>query len=167
MKALILNSGLNSRMGDFNLEHLKCMTEISSNESIMSRQLKMIADSGIKEVVITTGSYDGVLVKYCQSLNLPIHFIFVNNPIDDQTNSIYSIYCAKDYLDDDIILMDGNLVFENEIFDRMIASSVSCMAVSSSLSLSDENFKVQVIGGVVKRVGVTIFNESVKAKAVA
>ena len=105
MKALILNSGLGSRMGVLTSEHPKCMTEISSHETILSRQLKLIVDAGIEEVVMTTGYYDGVLVKYCQGLDLPIHFTFVNNPIYDQTNYIYSIYCAKDYLDDDIILM--------------------------------------------------------------
>ena len=55
MKALILNSGLGSRMGVLTSEHPKCMTEISSHETILSRQLKQIAEAGIEEVVITTG----------------------------------------------------------------------------------------------------------------
>ena len=71
MKALILNSGLGSRMGVLTSEHPKCMTEISANETILSRQLRQIADAGIEEVVMTTGLFDGVLVNYCQSLNLP------------------------------------------------------------------------------------------------
>ena len=53
MKALILNSGLGSRMGVLTSEHPKCMTEISSKETILSRQLKQIAEAGIEEVVIT------------------------------------------------------------------------------------------------------------------
>lgn len=165
MKALILNSGLGSRMGVLTSEHPKCMTEISSHETILSRQLKQIAGAGIEEVVMTTGYYDGVLVKYCQSLELPIHFTFVNNPIYDQTNYIYSIYCAKDYLDDDIILMHGDLVFENEVFDRVVASSVSCMTVSSTLPLPEKDFKAQVVNGMVMKVGVNIFNEAMEAQA--
>ena len=86
MKALILNSGLGSRMGVLTSEHPKCMTEISSRETILSRQLKMIADAGINEVVMTTGYNDRVLVKYCESLDLPLHFTFVYNPVYDQTN---------------------------------------------------------------------------------
>ena len=134
MKALILNSGLGSRMGVLTSEHPKCMTEVSSRETILSRQLKHIAEAGIEEVVMTTGYYDGVLVNYCESLDLPLHFTFVKNPIYDQTNYIYSIYCAKDYLDDDIILMHGDLVFETEVFDRVVASEVSCMTVSTHSS---------------------------------
>lgn len=165
MKALILNSGLGSRMGVLTSEHPKCMTEISSKETILSRQLKMIADAGIEEVVMTTGYYDGVLVKYCQSLELPIRFTFVNNPIYDQTNYIYSIYCAREYLDGDIILMHGDLVFENEVFDRVVASPVSCMTVSSTLPLPEKDFKAQVVNGMVMKVGVNIFNEAMEAQA--
>lgn len=165
MKAIILNSGLGSRMGVLTSEHPKCMTEISAHETILSRQLKMIVDAGISEVVITTGYYDGVLVKYCQSLELPIHFTFIKNPIYDKTNYIYSIFCAKDYLDDDIILMHGDLVFENEVFDKVVLSPVSCMTVSSTMPLPDKDFKAQVVDGMVLKVGVDIFNDAMEAQA--
>ena len=42
MKALILNSGMGSRMGALTSEHPKCMTEVRPNETIISRQLKQI-----------------------------------------------------------------------------------------------------------------------------
>ncbi len=165
MKALILNSGLGSRMGVLSSEHPKCMTEISPQETILSRQLRMIAAAGIEEVVMTTGYYDEILVKYCLSLDLPIRFTFVNNPIYDQTNYIYSIYCAKDYLDDDILLMHGDLVFENEVFDRVAANLVSCMTVSSTLPLPKKDFKAQVVDGMVMKVGVDIYNDAMEAQA--
>ncbi len=57
MKALILNSGLGHRMGVLTSEHPKCMTEISSSETILSRQLRLIADAGITEVVMTAGRF--------------------------------------------------------------------------------------------------------------
>ena len=165
MKALILNSGLGSRMGVLTSEHPKCMTEINSRETILSRQLRQIADAGISEVVITTGYYDGVLVNYCESLELPLRFTFVKNPIYDKTNYIYSIYCAREYLDDDIILMHGDLVFENEVFDRVVASPVSCMTVSSTLPLPEKDFKAVVRDGMVMKVGVEFFNDAMEAQA--
>ena len=73
MKALILNSGMGSRMGVLTSEHPKCMTEVSSRETILSRQLRQLAEAGIREVVMTTGLFDSVLVNYCQSLELPLH----------------------------------------------------------------------------------------------
>ena len=165
MKALILNSGLGSRMGVLTSEHPKCMTEISTHETILSRQLKLIADAGIEDVVITTGYYDSVLINYCNSLDLPLRFTFVKNPIYDQTNYIYSIYCAREYLDDDLILMHGDLVFEREAFERVLASQVSCMTVSSTLPLPEKDFKAKVVDGKVMAVGVDIFNEAMEAQA--
>ncbi len=165
MKALILNSGLGSRMGVLTSEHPKCMTEISARETILSRQLSMLSEVGVDEVVITTGYYDAVLVNYCQSLDLPVHITFVKNPVYDKTNYIYSIYCAREYLDDDIILMHGDLVFENEVLDRVMAAETSCMTVSSTLPLPEKDFKAVVRDGKVVKVGVEFFNEAMEAQA--
>ena len=165
MKALILNSGLGSRMGVLTSEHPKCMTEVSPKETILSRQLNILAAGGIKEVVITTGYYDAVLVNYCQSLDLPLHFTFVKNPEYADTNYIYSIYCAREYLDDDIILMHGDLVFENEVFDQVVSSPVSCMTVSSTMTLPEKDFKAVVKDGLVQKVGVEFFNDAMEAQA--
>lgn len=165
MKALILNSGLGSRMGVLTSEHPKCMTEVSATETILSRQLTQLSDAGIEEAVITTGYYDSVLVNYCNHLSLPIRITFVKNPVYDKTNYIYSIYCAREYLDDDIILMHGDLVFENEVLDRLMASETSCMTVSSTLPLPEKDFKANVVNGCVMKVGVDIFNEAMEAQA--
>ena len=165
MKALILNSGLGSRMGVLTSEHPKCMTEISARETILSRQLRQIADAGIAEVIITTGYYDEVLVSYCRSLGLPLQFTFVKNPEYDRTNYIYSIYCAREYLDDDIVLMHGDLVFEDEVLEKVLSSSSSCMTVSSTLPLPEKDFKAQVRDGKVLRVGVDVWEEALEAQA--
>lgn len=165
MKALILNSGLGSRMGVLTSEHPKCMTDISDSETIISRQLRQIAEAGIKDIIITTGYYDGVLVDYCNSLNLPVSFTFVKNPLYDKTNYIYSIYCAREYLDDDIILMHGDLVFEDEVFRRVLNSPVSCMKVSSTLSLPEKDFKAVVHDGTVMKVGIEFFENAMEAQA--
>ena len=164
MKALILNSGMGSRMGVLTSEHPKCMTEISSKETILSRQLKQIADAGIEEVVMTTGAFDSVLVNYCQSLDLPVKIMFVKNPKYKETNYIYSIYCAKEYLDDDIVLMHGDLVFENVVFDEIINSEKSCMAVSSTLALPEKDFKAVIKDGKIVQVGIDCFNDALAAQ---
>ena len=164
MKALILNSGTGSRMGVLTSEHPKCMTEISNGETILSHQLKQLAVVGIEEVVITTGLFDAVLVSYCQSLDLPIHITFVKNPLFRETNYIYSIYCAREYLDDDILLMHGDLVFENEVIDAVLTSRTSCMTVSRSLPLPEKDFKAVIQNGFIAKVGIEFFNEAVAAQ---
>ena len=165
MKALILNSGLGHRMGVLTSNHPKCMTEISHKNTILSRQLRQIADAGIKEVVMTTGYYDQILVDYCNFLNLPLKFTFVNNPVYDTTNYIYSIYCAKEHLQDtDIVLMHGDLVFENTIFDAVVESENSVMTVSSTVVLPEKDFKAVIENGKITKVGIEFFNNAVAAQ---
>ena len=165
MKALILNSGLGHRMGVLTSEHPKCMTEISATETILSRQLKQIAVVGIKEVVMTTGYFDDVLVKYCLSLNLPLHYTFVNNQLYSETNYIYSIYCAREHLNDDILLMHGDLVFESSVLEDMLSEDRSCMKVSSTAILPEKDFKAVVCNGRVKKIGVEYSADAMEAQA--
>ena len=147
MKALILNSGLGHRMGHITKTHPKCMTELNCKETILSRQLGLLVGAGITEVVMTTGYYETVLIDYCKSLDLPLHIEFVNNPLYSETNYIYSIYCAREFLDDDIILMHGDLVFEASVLDDLLTCENSCMKVSSTIPLPDKDFKAVLKSG--------------------
>ena len=166
MKALILNSGLGSRMGSITDSHPKCMTEIGNNQTILSRQLRMLADMGIDDVIMTTGPFENVLVNYCNSLELPIKITFVKNYNYKDTNYIYSIYCAKDYLDDSILLLHGDLVFEYEVLEKIIEHEGSCMPISSTLPLPEKDFKAVVDNGYVKKVGVEFFNDAFSTQAI-
>ena len=153
-------------MGVLASNHPKCMTEISVKETILSRQLKQLTEVGIDEVVITTGPMDSVLVNYCESLDLPLRITFVRNPEYKDTNYIYSIFCAKNYLDDEMLLMHGDIVMDNEVLDKVVNSKTSCMVVSSTLSLPEKDFKAVVRDGKVIKVGVDYFNEAVAAAPV-
>ena len=164
MKALILNSGMGSRMGVLTSEHPKCMTEVTSRDTILSRQLRQLADAGVKEVVMTTGLFDKVLVDYCLSLDLPLEYTFVNNPVYRETNYIYSIYCAREHLDDDILLLHGDLVFENAVLDMVLASAESCMTVSSTLPLPEKDFKAVIEDGCIRKVGIEFFTSAMAAQ---
>ena len=166
MKSLLLNSGLGHRMGDITKNHPKCMTEISEQDTILSRQLKLLSANGIKDIIMTTGYFDKVLIDYCYSLNLSLNFTFVNNPIYDKTNYIYSIFCAKDVLrGDDVVLMHGDLVFDEEVLRQSLNNQNSCMAVSTTLPLPEKDFKAVVKNNRVLKVGVEFFNDAYEAQA--
>ena len=165
MKALILNSGLGSRMGVITTDHPKCMTEISYKNTILSRQLRMLVSFGVEEVVMTTGYYDKVLEDYCNALHLPLKYTFVNNPLYDKTNYIYSIYCAKEHLkDDDLILMHGDLVFESQVMEAVIDNENSCMAVSSTQPLPEKDFKAVIKNERIEKVGIEFFENAMSAQ---
>lgn len=165
MKALILNSGVGRRMGILTSEHPKCMTEIAPGETILSRQLRLLACCGIREAVITTGLFDSVLRDYCRSLELPLEISFVFNPDYAETNYIQSIRCAEPLLrGEDIVLMHGDLVFEQGVLGRVLASPVSCMTVSSTLPLPQKDFKAVVQDGRIMKVGIEFFDDALTAQ---
>lgn len=172
MKALILNSGMGTRMGELTKNQPKCMTVIQSDETnqknmaetIVSRQLRQLSKLGISDVVMTTGYLDKLLMDYCESLNLPLHITYVKNPNYNTTNYIYSIYCAREYLDDDILMMHGDLVFENEALERLMDRDGSCMTIASKQELSQRDFKAVLADGKVIKVGVHYFDNAVSAQ---
>ena len=165
MKALILNSGKGSRMGDLTKNHPKCMTEIASMETILSRQLRQIEDYGIKEVVITTGPFEDKLIHYVESLNLDLEYSFVRNPLFAETNYIYSIYLAREVLKDtDLLLMHGDLVVENDVFFDFMEQEGSLMAGSTTKELPEKDFKAEFQDGKITKVGVYCFDNAFSAQ---
>ena len=92
MKALILNSGMGTRMGVLTSEQPKCMTTIDDNDTILSRQLKILVQCGIEDIIITTGLFDSILVEYCHSLKLNLNYTFTNNPLYAKTNYISTTF---------------------------------------------------------------------------
>ncbi len=165
MKALILNSGIGKRMGALVSDHPKCMTRISPTETIISRQLRQIADVGIEEAIITTGPFHDLLTDYCSSLGLPIDITFANNSLFAETNYIYSIFCAKNHLrNNDILMMHGDLVFDDTVLDLILGLEKSVIAVSTTIPLPEKDFKAVVKDGKIKKIGVEFFKNAVAAQ---
>ena len=160
MIALLLNSGLGSRMGDETREHPKCMTEIAPGETIISWQLKCLERIGVTDAVVTTGHLCDMLEAYLLSLDTPIRFHFVHNPRFRETNYIYSMYLARHLLaGQDVISLHGDLVMHPEVMVRLTASAVSCGAVDTTLPLPEKDFKARLREGRICEIGVNVFGE--------
>ena len=137
MKALILNSGLGSRMGVLTSEHPKCMTEITARDTILSRQLRLIAEAGIEEVVMTTGYYDDVLVNYCESLDLPLHFTFVKNPVYDKQDYIVKINAQQEQI--------ATLTKQNEFLQQQVNSLTEILIQMRKDKFGSKSEKTKVL----------------------
>ena len=164
MRALILNSGLGTRMGELTSEHPKCMTEIATGETIVSRQLRMLSEAGVREIVMTTGVFAETLESYCDGLKLPVRITYVQNPRCRETNYIYSIYCAREYLEDDLLLMHGDLVFSRDVLAEILGAADSRMTVSSSVPLPEKDFKAVTEGTLIQKIGIEFFENAVAAQ---
>ena len=164
MKVLILNSGMGRRMNCLIEKNPKCMTIIGNNSTILSRQLKILEDNQIDDVVITTGYCSQVLIDYCYSLNLNLRYTFVHNPIYYKTNYIYSIYLAREHVLNDLVIMHGDLVFDRRILERIVKESQSCMAVSSKIPVNQKDFKAIIEKRRIKKIGVCFDQNALTAQ---
>lgn len=160
MKALILNSGLGSRMGDATKSAPKCMSVIKENTTILSNQLDLLAECGIDDIVITTGAHSDVLRDYVNQRYPGKKITFVHNDVYRQTNYIYSIYLARDFLQDDIVLMHGDLVFSKNVLEEVLSSESSCVVTDESLPLPEKDFKAVLSNGKVVKVGIEFFDNA-------
>ncbi|WP_297208446.1 phosphoenolpyruvate mutase [uncultured Brachyspira sp.] len=159
MKALILNSGIGSRLKKLTLDFPKCLLKINDEYTILKRQLEFLNKFNIKDVVITTGYLSQKIIDYCNELNLDINIKFVFNDKYTTTNYIYSIYLAKDYLlYEDIILMHGDLVFDDEVLSSLINNKNSCMAITSFYPIIKKDFKVRVLDDKINKISVNMFD---------
>ena len=115
MRAVIFNSGTGSRMGGLTQLQPKCMTALYNGETIFARQVRILSACGVREFVVTTGPFAQQIeaaATACRRCSPGIDFIFVPNPLYQTTNYIVSMYLARDYLDTNLLLLHGDLVFD-------------------------------------------------------
>lgn len=161
MKALILNSGIGKRMGEFTHTHHKSMVQLKNGETIFHRQIRMLSECGIKEFVITSGAFSEQLIKTSKLTEFKhLKFRFVHNPIYDKTNYIYSMQLCKDYLNDDFLLLHGDLVFSKGLLKALLKSKVSTCLFNSKKDLPEKDFKGRIVNGLLKEVSINIFDDN-------
>lgn len=161
MKAVILNSGIGSRLGGYTQNNPKCMVEIQDNVTILKRQLKLLKKSGVEEIIITTGYMSDKIKDHLKGEWPDIEYVF--NDKYKSTNYIKSLDNVKAE-DDDIILMHGDLVFEESVLSDAVKSENSCMVIDKSLGLPEKDFKAVVEDNKIKAVGVEYFDNAYAAQ---
>ncbi len=163
MKALLLNSGLGSRMGKLTDDKPKCMCPIGNGYSIISWQLELLRTHGIMDIVITTGPFERSLKEHVLTYGEGLNFTFVNNPIYQETNYIFSMYLAREHLKDDILLLHGDLVLEPSVVADLLFSDHSVVTVDKLLPLPEKDFKAKHDGSKIKAVGIEFFGNDCEA----
>lgn len=157
MKALILNSGLGSRMAGLTDKRPKCMVELGGGYTILSRQLDRLAALGVREIIITTGPFAPLLQSHVEALSLPLSVAYVYNPDYRHTNYIVSMHRAAPLLaGHDVLLMHGDLVLETSVYKDLLACSDSVMATDATLPLPEKDFKAKLRDGRIVAVGVSL-----------
>lgn len=162
MKAIILNSGMGTRLEELTQDNPKSLVKLISDETIFSRMVSMLSNFDIDEFIVTTGYLNEVLVNYCKNNFPQINFTFVHNPVYDRTNYIKSIDLI-DEINSDVILLHGDLVFEPKTAENVINSKESCVVVDTTIPIPNDDFKAKVRNNKIKYIGVDYFESDAVA----
>lgn len=120
MQAIILAAGMGRRLGEYTRDNTKCMLPVNG-ERLIDRVLGQLSQLGLSRVVIVVGYKGQNLIDYIgHRYDDRLKIKYVNNPVYDKTNNIYSLSLAKDKLqEDDTLLIESDLIFDDSLF-RMI-----------------------------------------------
>ncbi|XPV68937.1 MAG: aminotransferase class I/II-fold pyridoxal phosphate-dependent enzyme [Halarcobacter sp.] len=129
MQALILAAGTGSRLGKYTKENTKCMLEVNG-ETLINQALAKLNNVGIKKLIMVVGYKKDNLIEHVGNRYKNIEIEYIENPIYSTTNNIYSLYLAKDKLaQDDTILLESDLLFEEKILLNLINDKRKSLAV--------------------------------------
>lgn len=112
---------MGKRLGKYTKDNTKCMLPVNG-EKLIDRTLTILSHLNIKKVTIVIG-YKGENLKnyigdkYQEDLDIE----YINNPIYDKTNNIYSLSLAEDkMIEDDTVLFESDLIYEEDIVRKLI-----------------------------------------------
>ena len=129
MQAIILAAGMGKRLKDLTKDNTKCMVKVNGI-TLIERMLKQIDSHNLNQIVMVVG-YEGQKLKdYIASLGVRTPIVFIDNPIYDKTNNIYSLFLAKEWLcKDDTLLLESDLVFEDSVLDIILDDDRKTLAL--------------------------------------
>ncbi len=134
-------AGVGSRLSR-HIKHLpKCLLTFSG-ETILSRNLRILRDNGITDIIVVSG-YRAALVQE----EIKDKAKFVLNPFFRVTNSLASLwFAAKNYdLYDDLIIFNGDVIYEEGVLKKALeASELPTMLIDTNvIDTADYRLKTQ------------------------
>lgn len=131
MKIIILSAGIGSRLRPLTENVPKSLLKIDENKSVLERTIENIREITNDEIVVITGycreKMETVVSKYdnCTTICNPFYRI---------TNSISSLWFAKEKLNDDVIILNADVVLEKKLFKYLFElKNKACVLYDSSI----------------------------------
>ncbi len=146
MKAIILAAGVGKRLWPVTQHRPKCLIEVGGR-TLLVRYLEALAGVGIRQAVIVVG-YKQEMIR--EAVGTGLNGIQVRYVVNDQfqRGSITSLWRAKPELDDDVLLMDADVLFDREILRRLVTSShPTALLLDETVTQRTEECMAVVLGG--------------------
>ena len=168
MKAIILSAGQGRRLLPLTEDRPKALLSIAG-KTIIERQLDVLLAAGIDEITIITGFHahmiDG-LISDQYSAYPGIRCVY--NPFYDITDNLVSCWIARDAMDGDFLLINGDTVFEPGLLKVILNSSPVPVSVCTDVKdvYDNDDMKVQVDGLRVLNISKTIERKDINAESI-
>ena len=122
MQAIILAAGMGKRLGDLTKDNTKCMVKVNG-VPLIDRLLTQLSRFSLVKVIIVIGYEGKKLRDYIGQEYKGLAIEYIENSIYNTTNNIYSLSLAKQQLqEDDTLLIESDLIFEDSLFDVILNS---------------------------------------------
>ncbi len=133
MKAVILAAGQGVRLRPLTFSLPKCLVEVRG-KSFLQNQLEILEKAGLKECVVVLGYYGDLVVKRFGAQFGSMMLTYVQNKRYYETNNLYSLWMARDEIDDEILLIESDLIFRYELIEGVLKTGHPNIAVTDAFS---------------------------------
>lgn len=131
MQALILAAGFGKRLRPITDTIPKALVEVNETPLLLNA-LECLSNRSIKEVLIVVGDKKDKIMQTVGHIYKDMKITYVENPLYRETNNVYSFYLAKNYIHDDLLMLECDLFYRRKLIDRIIhEGSHSCNVLVS------------------------------------
>lgn len=142
MQAIILAAGSSKRLRPLTDTTPKCLLKVG-NKNLLQRTIENVLANGITDFIFVTGYRENMIKDFVNKIFPDIKKIFLTNSDYENNNNSYSLWMTKDYVKDDILLLDSDILFDKEIIESLLKSQEkNCLAVNFTDKLDEEQIKV-------------------------
>ncbi|MFQ5442879.1 MAG: NTP transferase domain-containing protein [Thermodesulfobacteriota bacterium] len=159
MQAVILAAGFGSRLNRLSKGLPKCLIPVGGRP-IIEHQIEALSDAGVGRVLVVVGHKADEVRK-----TLGSRVEYIENTRYDKTNSLYSLWLARDWVKEPFVLLNCDLVFQPEILDRVLTMGGNVLAYDSTSTKGQEQTKVAVQNGMVVDLGKDLPPESARGES--
>ena len=156
MKVLIMAAGVGSRISRHLQGQPKCCVDINGTPLIKTT-FELLHKKGLKDIAIVTGYAS----SYIDDALKDFTYTNYSNPFYKATNSIASVWFAKDFIDEiqDLIILNGDLFLDEGILDVLLNEKLSPVMLSDSTRIEDADYRFNWRGNKLLKYGKELSNE--------
>ncbi len=138
MQGLILAAGMGTRLGERTKDIPKVMMDVEGKPLIMYA-LQRLYEQHVTETIIVVGYKKEYIMEKCGDHYKEMKLTYVINDLYETTNNVYSFYLATEQIRDDLLMVEGDLLFSGELLERTLADKHDCNIVVSRYNRNTMN----------------------------